>query len=254
MINAGNAIQNLSIECMFMSEALSETPLIYLISPPQIADVKAFARKLDAALTVGGVGAFQLRLKKEAAPEDGRLTHACADDEVIIEAARVLQAICETYGVAFILNDRVDLVKKVNADGVHLGQEDGTVAKARAELGEDYVIGATCHASRHLAMEAGEEGADYVAFGAFFPTSSKTPEALAHWGTPTTEIIEWCSELCEIPSVAIGGITPQNCAPLVRAGADFIAVISAVWNHPESPAACVQEFNDAFALALKPMH
>lgn len=232
-----------------MSQENLDSPLLYLISPPQIDDVAHFARELDAALQVGGVGAFQLRLKQMGEPEEGRLTLPSAADEVIIHAASILQPICAKHEVAFILNDRVDLVKKVQADGVHVGQEDGSVAQAREILGDDYVIGATCHASRHLAMEAGEQGADYIAFGAFFSTTSKSAEALAHWGTPTTEILEWCAELCEIPSVAIGGITPENCAPLVQAGADFIACITAVWNHPAGSAAAVQAFLDAFAQA-----
>ena len=224
----------------------SDAPLLYLISPPKIDDLSAFVRELDAALSVGGIGAFQLRLKSDIAPAEGRLTHDSATDDVIMQAAFAMQPICAKHEVAFILNDRVDLVKFAKADGVHLGQEDGSILQARAYLGDDYVIGATCHNSRHLAMEAGEQGADYVAFGAFFPTTSKTPEALAHWGTPTAEILEWCHDLCEIPCVAIGGITPENCVPLVEAGADFIAVITAVWNHPQGAAAGVQAFLDVF--------
>jgi thiamine-phosphate pyrophosphorylase len=224
----------------------TDSPLLYLISPPQITDLAGFARELDAALEVGGVGAFQLRLKSDVLPSEGRLTHASASDDVIMATAQVVQPICARHEVAFILNDRVDLVKFAKADGVHLGQEDGSILQARAYLGEDYVIGATCHNSRHLAMEAGEQGADYVAFGAFFPTTSKIPEALAHWGTPTTEILQWCHDLCEIPCVAIGGITPENCASLVAAGADFIAVITAVWNHPEGAAAGVKAFVEVF--------
>lgn len=222
-------------------------PLLYLISPPQIADVDAFARELDSALAVGGVGAFQLRLKQVAAPKEGRLTIDAADDALILAACAKLVPICQQHEVAFILNDRTDLVVQTGADGVHLGQEDGSVAAARMLLGDDHVIGATCHASRHLAMEAGEAGADYVAFGAFFPTTSKTPEALEHWGTPTTEILQWCSEVCELPCVAIGGITPQNCRPLLESGADFIAVISAVWGHPQGAAAAVKEFRAVIA-------
>jgi thiamine-phosphate pyrophosphorylase len=232
-------------------ESLQSEPLLYLISPTQIADVEGFAKQLDAALAEGGVGAFQLRLKQDAEPAQGRLTKDAAPDDVIINACKILLPVCQKYEVAFILNDRADLVKITGADGVHLGQEDGSVAAARMLLGEDCVIGATCHASRHLAMEAGEQGADYIAFGAFYPTTSKTPEALAHWGTPTTEILEWCAEVCELPSVAIGGITPENCAPLVEAGADFIAVLSAVWNHPEGAAAAVRAFRAEIARVMQ---
>ncbi len=220
-------------------------PLLYLISPPKIEDIATFCAELDAALSVGGIGAFQLRLKQDDAPTEGRLTRNSASDDLILRSCEKLVPLCQHYEVAFILNDRADLVKACGADGVHLGQEDGSVAATRLLLGDDYVIGATCHASRHLAMEAGEQGADYVAFGAFFPTNSKTPEALTHWGTPTTEILEWCSEVCELPCVAIGGITPQNCAPLVQAGADFLAVITAIWQHPEGAAAAVLSFRDA---------
>lgn len=218
--------------------------LLYLISPPQINNLPAFAQQLDAALSVGGVGAFQLRLKSEEII-NGRLTSPHAENELVIEAARILLPICKKYNIAFLLNDNAQLAKEIGADGVHLGQEDGDIASARKILGDDAVIGATCHASRHLAMEAGEQGADYVAFGAFFPTTSKTAEALEHWGTPTPEILQWWSQDTVIPCAAIGGITPQNCAPLVQAGADFLAVISYIWQHPQGAATAVAEFNAA---------
>jgi thiamine-phosphate pyrophosphorylase len=223
----------------------TEAPLLYLISPPQITDLGAFEDALAAALDAGQVGAFQLRLKQTGADAHapGRLTLPSAADELILRTCERLIPICRGAEVAFILNDRVDLVRPSGADGVHLGQEDGSIALARAALGDEFVIGATCHASRHLAMEAGEQGADYVAFGAFYPTTSKSPEALAHWGVPTPEILQWCSDLCELPCVAIGGINPLNCAPLLEAGADFLAVLSYVWDHPQGSAAAVREFH-----------
>jgi thiamine-phosphate pyrophosphorylase len=173
---------------------------------------------------VGSVAAFQLRLKVVA-------------DEEIIKAAERLIPICRDRDVAFILNDRMDLAKACGADGVHLGQQDGDPREARALLGSAAQIGVTCHDSRHLAMEAGEAGADYVAFGAFFPTSTKETRH-----RPDPSILGWWSTLFEIPCVAIGGITPDNAATLVEAGADFLAVCGSVWNDPEGPGHAVARF------------
>lgn len=200
---------------------------LYLISPDGI-DAR-FDAGLEEALEGGNVAAFQLRLKH-------------AGDEDVLAAAERLIPICRASDVAFILNDRMDLARSCGADGVHLGQGDGDPREARALLGPSAQIGVTCHDSRHLAMEAGEAGADYVAFGAFFPTGTK---ATVH--RPDPSILGWWSTLFEIPCVAIGGITPANCRPLVEAGADFLAVSAAVWNHAEGPAAAVREFMDAMA-------
>src|SRR5262249_55756863 len=156
-------------------------------------------------------------------------------DDEILKAAGTLLPICRAHGAAFIMNDRPDLAMKCGADGVHLGQEDGNVKAIRKQVGQEMVIGVSCHDSRHLAMLAGEEGADYVAFGAFYPTKSKSAEKLAHYGVPTPEILAWWQENTVLPCVAIGGITPANLAPLVTAGADFIAAITAVWEHPAGP-------------------
>jgi thiamine-phosphate pyrophosphorylase len=217
--------------------------LLYLISPPRIDDAAIFAQQLRAAYDEGGdyIGAFQLRLKA-AETVDGRLTKPAAKNELIQRVSDVVRPICHEYGVSFLMNDSAELAKICGADGVHLGQEDGAVPHARAFLGEEAVIGVTCHASRHLAMEAGEAGADYVAFGAFYPTTSKSAEALAHWGTPDPEILQWWSTHTILPCAAIGGITPENAAPLIEAGADFIAVISSIWQHFESPALAVRAF------------
>ncbi len=216
---------------------MENTCRLYLVSPPAI-ELSAFAAQLESAFSGGDVGCFQLRLKG-------------ASDAEILKAAETLMPICHAYEAAFILNDRADLAAKCRADGVHLGQDDGSVKDARAIVGEDCVIGVSCHDSRHLAMDAGEKGADYVAFGAFYPTQSKSPEALARWGTPKPEILEWWQSYMVLPCAAIGGITPANCAPLVSAGADFVAAITAVWNHPEGPAAAVNEFNEAIERALQ---
>lgn len=203
---------------------------LYLITPP-VLDPARFRDDLARALDAGDVAAVQLRLKD-------------MDDDALRRAIDILRPVAQERDVAFLLNDRADLAVRTGCDGAHLGQTDGDHAAARKLLGPDRMLGITCHGSRHLAMEAGEIGADYVAFGAFFPTATKTVE---HRAEP--EILQWWSEMFEIPSVAIGGITAANCAPLVQAGADFLAVVGAVWNHPEGPAAGVRAMNAAIAEA-----
>ena len=198
---------------------------LYLVSPPRI-DLPAFADSLKAALRGGPVAAFQLRLKD--VPEDA-----------ILRACDALLPICNAHDVAFILNDRADLAHKAGADGVHLGQSDGGIAEARALMGRDAQIGRTCHDSRHLAMEAGEQGADYVAFGAFYDTTTKP----SHY-RPAPDILTWWTTISQLPCVAIGGIFPENAAPIIAAGADFIAVVRAVWDHPKSPGFGVAAFGE----------
>ncbi len=210
---------------------------LYLVSPAKFV-LSEFAPRLEEALAAGDVGAFQLRLKD-------------VPDADIIAATEKLLPITHTAKVAFILNDRVDLARQLGVDGVHLGQEDMKVEEARDRLGDAMVIGASCHDSRHLAMEAGEDGADYVAFGAFYPTTSKSPEKLAKYGTPTAELLQDWSTYTTVPSVAIGGITPENCGPLVAAGADFVAAITSVWSHPDGAAKAVEAFNLAIKEGLK---
>lgn len=210
---------------------------LYLVSPPQI-ELAVFTATLKEALAAGDVGAFQLRLKD-------------ASDAQIVAACEALIPLCHARGTAFILNDRVDLVRKVGADGVHLGQEDTPVRTARERLGDAAIIGISCHDSSHMAMEAGEGSADYVAFGAFFPTQSKEPEKLAKYGTPSLKLIEDWTTFTTLPCVAIGGMTPENCVPMVTAGADFIAAITAVWSHPSGAAAGVKAFNQAIKKGLK---
>ena len=203
---------------------------LYLVTPPAFAPA-AFADRLAEALDAGDVACVQLRLKP-------------AGDDAIRRAADALRPVAQQRGVAFLMNDRPDLALATDCDGVHVGQEDASYAEARRVLGLGRIIGVTCHASRHLAIEAAEAGADYVAFGAFFPSASK---AAKHRAEP--EIIRWWSELMTVPCVAIGGITPENCAPLVAAGADFLAVISAVWDHPQGPGAAIKAFAKAIAAA-----
>ncbi|HZU91765.1 MAG TPA: thiamine phosphate synthase [Stellaceae bacterium] len=204
------------------------TTRLYLLTPPAL-DPDRFASELEAALSGGDVAAVQLRLKD-------------VDDAAIRRAAAILKPIAQERGVAFIMNDRPDLALELDCDGVHVGEEDMPYAEARRLLGAERIIGVTCGASRHRALVAAEAGADYVAFGAFFPSGTK---AAKHHAEP--ELIRAWSETTVVPCVAIGGITPQNCPPLVEAGADFLAVIGAVWSHPEGPRAAVREFNEVFA-------
>ena len=204
---------------------------LYLITPPKI-EVSIFAQALTQALDGGDVAAVQLRLTD------------CSDD-VIRAAIKSLQPLVQERDVAFILNDRPDLAAEMGCDGVHIGQSDGSYSDARRLMGEDRSMGVTCHASRHLAIEAAEAGADYVAFGAFFPSSTK-PEADER---APVELLSWWSELTEVPVVAIGGITPLNCRSLVAAGADFLAVANAVWNHVRGPGAAIQDFLKAIETA-----
>lgn len=203
---------------------MTRTPcLLYLISPLDVGG--DFPDQLIAALDAGPVAAFQFRVKGLNKDEAARL-------------AEPLQAMCAARDVAFIVNDDIELAKRLRADGVHLGQSDGDPREARRILGPDAQIGVTCHASRHLAMEAGEAGADYVAFGAFYPTTTK---AVEHRAEP--EILSWWQDMFELPCVAIGGITVDNARPLIEAGADFLAVSGGVWAHPDGAAAAVRAFD-----------
>ncbi len=203
---------------------------LYLITPPAL-DPARFADDLAAALDAGDVAAVQLRLKD-------------IDDNTLRRAIDVLRPVAQSRDVAFLLNDRPDLVRDSGCDGAHVGADDMAVAAARRLLGPDLTLGASCYASRDRAMAAGEAGADYVAFGAFFPTATKDAPARA-----APEILAWWAELMELPAVAIGGISAENCAPLVRAGADFLAVIGAVWGHPTGPASGVRALNAAIDAA-----
>lgn len=197
---------------------------LYLISPLDVGG--DFPTRLEQAFDGGPVSAFQFRVKDVDQHEAARL-------------AEPLQRLCSDRDIAFIVNDDMALAKRIGADGVHLGQSDGDPREARAVLGPTAQIGVTCHDSRHLAMEAGEAGADYVAFGAFFPTTTKETRHC-----PDPSILSWWAALFELPSVAIGGITPANGRVLVDAGADFLAVCSAVWNHAGGSAAAVKAFEE----------
>ena len=204
------------------------TTRLYLITPPAL-DPDAFATELEEALAGGDVACLQLRLKD-------------VDDASIRRATRILLPIAQAHDVAFIMNDRPDLAAELDCDGVHVGEEDAPYAEARRLLGSDRIVGVTCGDSRHRAVVASEAGADYVAFGAFFPSMTKagakyraTPEVLRDW-----------SETTVVPCCAIGGITQQNCGPLVEAGADFLAVIGSIWSYPQGPRAAVRDFYAVF--------
>ncbi|MEH6677874.1 thiamine phosphate synthase [Phenylobacterium sp.] len=205
---------------------------LYLITPPALDDLAGFGRTLAETLDAGDVAALQIRLKG-------------ASDEVIAAAVDVLMPIAHSRDVAVILNDRPDLAAALRCDGVHVGQDDPPCREARRIMGKGAMIGVTCHDSRHLAMEAAEAGADYVAFGAFFPTTTKAAPTRAE-----PDLLTIWQESMEIPCVAIGGITADNAEGLVAAGADFLAVSAGVWAHPEGPAAAVRDLNAAIVRGL----
>ena len=207
---------------------MSDRCRLYLITPPKL-DPVSFAETLGRALDAGDVASLQLRLKD------------VSDDE-IRRATEILMPVAQRADVAFILNDRPNLAHELRCDGVHVGQDDMSYAEARAAVGRDSIVGVTCHNSRHLAIEAAEAGADYVAFGAFFATTTKNPKEMAE-----IETLQWWAEMMVVPCVAIGGITVENCEPLIAAGADFLAVASGVWDHKDGPAAAVKAFNKLFS-------
>ncbi len=196
---------------------------LYLISPPVIAP--DFADRLRSALDAAPVAAFQLRVKD-------------MDPHALAKIGEPLRRICSDMDISFIVNDSISMAKRLGADGVHLGQSDGDPKEAREVLGRDAQIGVTCHNSRHLAMEAGEAGADYVAFGAFYPTDTKNVQHFAE-----LELLNWWNSMFELPCVAIGGINASNALPLVEAGADFVAVSAAIWVHPDGEAVAVKELS-----------
>ncbi|MDP3854464.1 thiamine phosphate synthase [Phenylobacterium sp.] len=205
---------------------------LYIITPPRIDDLAAFGRSLAHAMDAGDVAALQIRLKDQP-------------DEIIAAAVDVLMPIAQARGAAVILNDRPDLAARLGCDGVHVGQSDTPYAEARRIMGPDAMIGVTCHDSLHLAMEAAEAGADYVAFGAFYPTATKDAPTRAD-----PEILTGWQSHVETPCVAIGGITADNATPLAAAGADFLAVSAGVWAHPQGPEAAVKAINAAIAEGL----
>ena len=210
---------------------------LYLISPPSF-DLDIFSEELDETLSSSEVPVFQLRMKQKSS--DGYFT-STETEEKIITACKKLIPICHKNKTIFILNDNVDIAKKVNADGVHLGDEDLGISQARKILGNDKIIGASCYGSKDLAYNAGNAGANYVAFGQFYETKTKKPK-----GKPNLDILEFWRDFTTIPSVAIGGIKVENCEPIVRAGADFISVVTGVWNYEKGSVQAVKDFNKIF--------
>lgn len=203
---------------------------LYLITPPAIHDLAAFANSLEAVFDAGDVSCLQIRLKP-------------ADDDHIRKAFDAIMPPCDAADVALILNDRADLAAQLGCDGVHIGPDDTPYAEARALVGEDATVGVSCKASHHAAMAAAEAGADYVAFGAFFPSATKTDTEQA-----PIDLLQIWSETTNVPCVAIGGITPENCSELITAGADFLAVSNAVWAHPDGAASAVRLFSRKMGL------
>lgn len=199
---------------------------LYLITPPVLQDPVSFSATLATTLDAGDVACVQLRLKGE-------------DDKTLLWTIETLRPIVQNRGIAFLLNDRPDLASLSGCDGVHVGQKDASYIESRHLLGEDSIIGVTCNGSRHLAMVAAEQGADYVAFGAFFPTTTKHVRVRA-----PVSLIKWWVDVTTVPCVAVGGITIKNCYPLIQAGADFLAVSAGVWEHPEGPAKAVCQLSD----------
>jgi len=205
---------------------------LYLITPPVLDDLQDFTAQAAAALGAGDVAALQVRLKT-------------ASDQEIAHAVAALKPLTETLDVALILNDRPDLAAALECDGVHIGQDDASYAEARQAMGRERIVGVTCHDSRHLAMEAAEAGADYVAFGAFFETATKAAPTRAE-----PELLSIWQESMETPCVAIGGITVEHARALALAGADFLAVSAGVWAYPEGPAEAVRRFNGEMAVGV----
>jgi len=212
---------------------------LYAITPPQL-NLPSFLPQVEQALQTGHIACLQLRLKE-------------VSDATVLEAAKALLPLCHAAEVPLIINDARDVAVEAGADGLHLGQEDlagKSIEAIRQNLPESMVLGITCHASSHLAMEAAEQGADYVAFGAFYPTTSKPQGKLEKWGVPSLDLLRGWSQFSQIPCVAIGGITPQNAAPLVESGADFIAAITGIWDHPHGAAAGVQAYAETLRAAV----
>lgn len=201
---------------------------IYLISPEEI-DLDSFPHRLHLALKTGLVEVFQLRLKGYS-------------DLEVKEISLILKEICHENNCLFILNDYSKIALEIGANGVHVGSDDGSIAELRKTAPKNFIIGASCYDSRHLAMKAAEEGADYISFGAFFKSQTKDSK-----GNPSIDIIKWSLELMNVPIVAIGGINDENCNELVNAGTDFISVISYVWAHPKGEVIALENLNKSLS-------
>ena len=197
---------------------------LYLITPPQIHDIN-IENKLKNIFQTGVVKVLQLRLKK-------------SKDQEIIDAGKILKTLCKNHNVTLIINDRPDLAHKIGADGVHIGEEDSSIENARAILGKNAIIGVSCYNSKHQAMIAAEKGADYVAFGAFFKSSTKKTTFRAN-----LELLRWAKKKINMPTVAIGGINSSNYKKVLLNGANYIACSSYIWNNKKiDPVSAINKF------------
>ena len=184
---------------------------IYLISPQKIRGVK-FYKKLNKVLKTNKVKYFQLRLKKTSTSN-------------LLKIARKVKKIVKKYNVKFLINDDPFVAKMINADGCHIGQKDMDFKNSRKILGKKKIIGVTCHNSKKLALKAKKHGANYVAFGSFFRSSTKKTAVKANLA-----ILRWAQKKINMPTVAIGGINSSNYKKVLSNGADFIACSSYIWN------------------------
>lgn len=194
---------------------------IYLISPPKI-ELDDFLPKLNQVLATGRIPIFQMRLKGYS-------------DSEIINIGYKLFAVCRNYGTNFIINDRFDLACIIGANGVHIGFGDGKVMDVRKKVSRNFLIGVSCYDSKKMALESEIMGADYVSFGSFFSSKTKNSK-----GKPDLEILEWAHSFLKVPVVAIGGIDNQNCVELIKHKADFLAIISYIWDHEQGPAHAIE--------------
>lgn len=212
---------------------------LYIITPPKLVP-EEFAPQLERALDAAPVSSMQLRLD-------------AADDNQWRRAIEKLMPVAQKRDVAFIVNNRVDLAHEMDCDGAHVGVYDMRIRDARQLLGPDKIIGASCMDSKHLAMTAAEHGADYVSFGPFFTTRSPyyPKEASAPKYMVSPNILTWWSTLMEIPCVAAGGIKPDNCTDIVKAGADFICASTSIWEHPGGAATALRDFHAAMGQAVR---
>ena len=197
---------------------------IYLISPKKINE-KNFYKKLNNVLKTNKVKYFQLRLKKIPTLS-------------LIKISKKIKKIVRKNNVKFLINDKPFVAKMVGADGCHIGQKDTNLITARKILGKNKIIGVTCHNSKKLAIEAKKNGANYIAFGAFFKSSTKKTAFKANM-----EILRWAKKKINMPTVAIGGINSSNYNKILSNRADYIACSNYIWNNKKiDPVSAINKF------------
>lgn len=194
----------------------------------------------DSALAAGSSTAEQVALALDGGAKIIQYRDKSTDDDKRTKEARDLLQLCRQHGVPLIINDDVELASRIGADGVHLGKDDPDLEAARSRLGHEAIIGVSCYNRFELAIAAQQAGADYIAFGRFFSSSIKPDAVQADIG-----LLKRTKEELHLPTVAIGGITPENGGALVKAGADMLAVIHGVFGQPDIKAAC-NKFNKLF--------